>query len=166
MSSPMESVRTFVCLQLPPLARDRLAATQQRLRESGAPVSWVRPHNIHLTMKFLGAVSPERLQDVVRGVRRAAVPAPPIPLELTEAGLLPQPAGPQDYLGRTETASRGIGDLAAEGRKGAGWRGLFSPVTTLLPPFHAGQGSIGPKHPEASGGNSSGTVGAAAVRSE
>ena len=95
MSSPMETVRTFVCLQLPPLARDRLAATQQRLRESGAPVSWVRPHNIHLTLKFLGSVPPERLQDVVRGVRRAAVPAPPIPLELTELGCFPNRQAPR-----------------------------------------------------------------------
>ena len=95
MSSPMESVRTFVCLQLPPLARDRLTATQQRLRESGAPVSWVRPHNIHLTLKFLGSVPPERLQDVVRGVRRAAVPAPPIPLELTELGCFPNRRAPR-----------------------------------------------------------------------
>ena len=95
MSSPMESVRTFVCLQLPPLARDRLAATQQRLRETGAQVSWVRPHNIHLTLKFLGSVPPERLQDVVRGVRRAAVPAPPIPLELTELGCFPNRRAPR-----------------------------------------------------------------------
>ena len=95
MSSPMESVRTFVCLQLPPLARDRLAATQQRLQESGAQVSWVRPHNIHLTLKFLGSVPPERLQDVVRGVRRAAVPAPPIHLELTELGCFPNRQAPR-----------------------------------------------------------------------
>ena len=95
MSSPMETVRTFVCLQLPRFATDRLALTQQRLQESGALVTWVRPHNIHLTMKFLGAVSPERLQDVVEGVRRAAVPAPPIPLELTELGCFPNRRAPR-----------------------------------------------------------------------
>ena len=95
MSSPMESVRTFVCLQLPRFATDRLAVTQQRLRESGAQVSWVRPHNIHLTLKFLGSVPPERLQDVVRGVRRAAVPAPPIHLELTELGCFPNRQAPR-----------------------------------------------------------------------
>ena len=95
MSSPMEAVRTFVCLQLPSFARDRLASTQQRLRESEAQVSWVKPHNIHLTLKFLGSVPAERLQDVVGAVQRSAVPAPPIPLELTVLGCFPNRRAPR-----------------------------------------------------------------------
>lgn len=95
MSTPMEAVRTFICLQLPDFARDRLASTQQRLRESGAPVRWVKPQNIHLTLKFLGSVPAERLRDVVQAVQRAAVPAPPIPLELTALGCFPDRRAPR-----------------------------------------------------------------------
>ena len=91
----MEAVRTFVCLQLPALARDRLASIQQRLRESGAHVSWVKPHNIHLTLKFLGSVPAERLQDVVGAVQGSAVPAPPIPLELAVLGCFPNKRAPR-----------------------------------------------------------------------
>lgn len=91
----MKAVRTFVCLQLPAFARDRLASTQQRLRESGAPVSWVKPHNIHLTLNFLGSVPAERLQDVVGAVQRSAVPAPPIPLELAVLGSFPDKRAPR-----------------------------------------------------------------------
>lgn len=95
MSSPMKAVRTFICLQLPAFAWDRLASTQQRLRESGAQVSWVKPHNIHLTLKFLGSVPAERLQEIVLGVQRAAVPAPPILLELTVLGCFPDRRAPR-----------------------------------------------------------------------
>lgn len=95
MSSPMEAVRTFICLQLPAFARDRLASTQQRLRESGAQVSWVKPHNIHLTLKFLGPVATERLPDVVGAVQRAVVPAPPIALELAVLGCFPDRRAPR-----------------------------------------------------------------------
>lgn len=95
MPSPMEAVRTFICLQLPEFTRDRLASTQQRLRESGAQVSWVKPHNIHLTLKFLGSVPAERLREVVRAVQRAAVPAQPIPLELTVLGCFPNERAPR-----------------------------------------------------------------------
>lgn len=91
----MESVRTFICLQPPTFARDRLASTQQRLRDSGAQVGWVKPHNIHLTLKFLGSVPTERLQEVVRAVQRAAAPAPPIPLELTVLGCFPDRRAPR-----------------------------------------------------------------------
>lgn len=95
MSSPMEAVRTFICLQLPAFARDRLASTQQRLRESGAQVSWVKPHNIHLTLKFLGPVPADRLREVEQAAQRAAVPAPPVPLELTVLGCFPDKRAPR-----------------------------------------------------------------------
>lgn len=95
MSFPMEAVRTFICLQLPAFARDRLASTQQRLRESGAQVSWVRLQNVHLTLKFLGSVPANRLQDVVEAVQRAAVPAPSIPLELSMLGCFPNRRAPR-----------------------------------------------------------------------
>ena len=91
----MEAVRTFICLQLPAFARDRLASTQQRLRASGAQVRWVRPQNIHLTLKFLGSVAADRLQDVVQAVKRGAVPAPPIPLELAALGCFPNRRAPR-----------------------------------------------------------------------
>ncbi len=91
----MEAVRTFICLQPPAFARDRLASTQQRLRNSGAQVRWVKPHNIHLTLKFLGSVPAQRLQDVARAVQRAAVPAPPIPLELAVLGCFPNRRAPK-----------------------------------------------------------------------
>ena len=91
----MEAVRTFICLQPPAFARDRLASTQQRLRDSGAQVSWVKPHNIHLTLKFLGSVPTERLQEVARAVQRAAAPAPPIALELTVLGCFPDRRAPR-----------------------------------------------------------------------
>lgn len=91
----MEAVRTFICLQIPEFARDRLASTQTRLRDSGAQVSWVKPHNIHLTLKFLGSVPAERLREVVRAMQRAAVPAQPIPLELTVLGCFPNRRAPR-----------------------------------------------------------------------
>lgn len=95
MSFPMEAVRTFICLQLPAFARDRLASIQHRLRESGAQVSWVRLQNVHLTLKFLGSVPANRLQDVVEAVQRAAVPAPSIPLELSMLGCFPNRRAPR-----------------------------------------------------------------------
>ena len=107
----MEAVRTFICLQLPAFARDSLASTQQRLRESGAQVSWVKPHNIHLTLKFLGSVPAERLRDVVRAVRRAAVPAPPIALELTVLGCFPNRRAPRVVWAGLKQLPEALGGL-------------------------------------------------------
>lgn len=50
----MANWRLFIAIGLPPPARDVLAAVQRELATSGADVTWSRPENIHLTLKFLG----------------------------------------------------------------------------------------------------------------
>lgn len=95
MPPRIEAIRTFVCFQLPEFARDQLAAIQQRLRQSGAQVSWVKSDNIHLTIKFLGSVQTDRMEKIIQGVRRAAGRGSPIQLELTELGCFPNTRTPK-----------------------------------------------------------------------
>jgi 2'-5' RNA ligase len=55
------SLRLFVACELPPEALEALAQLQSKLREQGGGrLRWVRPEGIHLTLKFLGEVSPEK----------------------------------------------------------------------------------------------------------
>jgi 2'-5' RNA ligase len=57
-------MRLFIAIALPEPVLEQLAATMQRLQEAGmAPVRWVRPEAIHLTLKFLGEVSESQAQD-------------------------------------------------------------------------------------------------------
>lgn len=107
----MKPVRTFVCLPIPLFARDRLQAIQQSLQEIGAEVAWVRPHNIHLTLKFLGTVVPERLQEVVGAVRRAAVPALPILLKFDQLDCFPNKRTPRIIFAKLKDLSEGLEGL-------------------------------------------------------
>ena len=135
----MEAVRTFICIQLPDFARDRLASTQQRLRESGAPVRWVKPHNIHLTLKFLGSVQAERLPDVVRAVQRAAVPAPPIPLELTGLGCFPNRRAPKVIWAGLKQLPEELGALQQRVEKGLVAIGFSAESRPFSPHFTLGR---------------------------
>ena len=47
------------------------------LREEGLPVRWVEPGNLHLTLKFLGEIRPERLAEVEGAVERVAATTAP-----------------------------------------------------------------------------------------
>ena len=65
-------MRLFVALEIPAAVRDNLAAQVEKLRELSAKVAdkrprWVRSENLHVTLKFIGEVSPTRLE----GIRRA-----------------------------------------------------------------------------------------------
>jgi 2'-5' RNA ligase len=62
-------MRLFVALEIPAAVRDNLAAQVQELRELSAKVTdkrprWVRPENLHLTLKFIGEVSPAKLESI------------------------------------------------------------------------------------------------------
>lgn len=51
-------MRLFYCFELPHAVRAQLYEIAQLLRAPEARVSWVRPENFHITVKFLGEVEP------------------------------------------------------------------------------------------------------------
>jgi RNA 2',3'-cyclic 3'-phosphodiesterase len=54
-------IRTFIAIDLPPGLREDLESLQSKLQKADAPVSWVKVDRVHLTLKFLGDVAPERI---------------------------------------------------------------------------------------------------------
>jgi 2'-5' RNA ligase len=69
-------MRSFLAVEIPDGIRSRLGEIQDDLGTSGADVKWVRPAAIHLTLKFLGEILPEKVslildtvEEVVRGHR-------------------------------------------------------------------------------------------------
>ena len=69
MPSP---IRTFVAIDLPPALISLLEKVQEELKTTGLRVKWVRPKNIHLTLKFIGNISPSGI-DKIRGAMTDAV---------------------------------------------------------------------------------------------
>ena len=58
-------MRIFIAIELPPNTKEALARLQERLKTAGADVKWVRPHNIHLTLKFLGEANEKKLDKIM-----------------------------------------------------------------------------------------------------
>lgn len=57
-------MRAFIAIELTPEVKDRASCLQEELRRSHADVSWVKPGNIHLTLKFLGEIDDALLQKI------------------------------------------------------------------------------------------------------
>jgi 2'-5' RNA ligase len=57
-------MRAFVAIELPKEIRDSLSDIQEKLKTAQADVKWVRPQNIHLTLKFLGDINEEQLAKI------------------------------------------------------------------------------------------------------
>ena len=65
--------RLFVAVLLPPEVEAELEALEKRLKQQvQAPLKWVRPEAIHLTLKFLGAFPDSRLADLKGALQAVA----------------------------------------------------------------------------------------------
>jgi RNA 2',3'-cyclic 3'-phosphodiesterase len=83
------AVRAFVALELAPEAVTHAAGMQSALRARGLRLRWVRPQNMHLTLKFLGEIPQADCAAVGRAVALAGQGAAPLKLTLQGLGVFP-----------------------------------------------------------------------------
>ena len=113
MTAGPKTVRVFVALDLPDLAKAVLRQTVQELGNllpSG--VRWVDPAGIHLTLKFLGDVDSGRVDLLLAAMDKAAggFQCCSFPLSLSGLGVFPNTREPRVLWAGVE------GDLEALGR--------------------------------------------------
>jgi 2'-5' RNA ligase len=88
-------IRSFIAIDLPQEIRKKLAAIQAQLRQSRAGVRWVKPSSIHLTLKFLGNILPEQVDDIAAAAAQLIRDEPPITLCAAGLGSFPSPRKPR-----------------------------------------------------------------------
>lgn len=82
-------MRLFIAINFTSKDRQKIARAARKMREAELPVRWVEPDQIHLTLKFLGEVRPERVAEVKEAVARVAEKTRTFPLKLGGAGAFP-----------------------------------------------------------------------------
>ncbi len=98
----MEQVRSFIAIELPDELKLELSQLVAKLKSGEQSwVKWVDPYNIHLTLKFLGNVAVDRLDDITGALEKAAQGIAPFHLEIKELGVFPN-------LRRVQVAWMGI----------------------------------------------------------
>jgi RNA 2',3'-cyclic 3'-phosphodiesterase len=58
-------VRLFVALEIPHSVREELAKLIEEMRAIAPKVKWVRPANLHVTLKFIGHTDSEKLDAII-----------------------------------------------------------------------------------------------------
>ena len=85
----MSMIRTFIAIDLPESVRLKLGQLQQEFQKTDALVSWVKPGSIHITLKFLGNVSQERIPEIQSALAQSASTASPFRLQAGGCGAFP-----------------------------------------------------------------------------
>jgi 2'-5' RNA ligase len=90
------TVRTFLAAELPADVLQGMARVQSRLKKTlSGPIRWVRPAGIHLTLRFLGDLSPERIPEILAAVEPSVTGTAPIPLTVRGLGVFPHLTSPR-----------------------------------------------------------------------
>jgi 2'-5' RNA ligase len=84
-----EIFRAFIAIDLPATVRLYLNEVQEVLKPYELPVKWVRPQNIHLTLKFLGDTATDQTAGIVAAMTSAVKDCPSVSLKAKDIGVFP-----------------------------------------------------------------------------
>jgi 2'-5' RNA ligase len=105
-------MRCFLGIALPPDPQKVLQETLVRLRRTAAPVRWVKPENLHITLKFLGELGEDHLENLK--TRLAKVDKPVLQLALDGLGTFPPRGTPRVLWAGVRDVAGSLKRLAAE----------------------------------------------------
>jgi RNA 2',3'-cyclic 3'-phosphodiesterase len=110
-------VRLFVALEIPSAVRENLATLIAELRaaDASSPKSkarWVRPENLHVTLKFIGHIEGDSL-DAIRAALAEIRSERPVELRFRGLGFFPNDKRPRVFWAGID-ASSNLAPLAAE----------------------------------------------------
>jgi RNA 2',3'-cyclic 3'-phosphodiesterase len=96
VKSGMTAIRAFIAIDLPAVLRARLDSIIDNLKSvSPGAVRWVPSKNIHLTLKFLGDISPANLQVLSKIIAAETQNCPPFDMEVGGVGAFPNDRRPR-----------------------------------------------------------------------
>lgn len=134
----MDLLRAFIALELPIFLQDAIQTSTARLRKTlGSDlIRWTPAHNIHLTLKFLGDVSPANMEIIKQMLTMESAQHSAFDMRVEEIGSFPTSKRPRVlWAGLNAPASlpslaRGIETASARLGYPAEERG-FSPHLTI-----------------------------------
>ena len=85
-----EQIRSFIAVGLPEEVKSGLHQLQAGLKLAGHTfVKWVAPENTHLTLKFLGNISPQKVAEITRVMEEASQGVVSFQLKIGGLGAFP-----------------------------------------------------------------------------
>jgi len=88
-------MRTFIAVAISSEVREKIAKIQAEFRRGDPDVKWVEPVNVHITLKFLGEVSKDKVLEIVERTRPAVSGISSFRVHLSGLGSFPNLKSPR-----------------------------------------------------------------------
>jgi len=111
-------MRVFISLELPKEIKTEIGKIQKDLMTAGVQARWVKPELSHLTLAFLGSITPDKIESIGKILKETASQIAPINLRFSKIDCFPNPARPRIIFVDLEGKLEKLNDLAKKIRHG------------------------------------------------
>ncbi len=106
-------MRTFIAIEISEEIKNAIDLYAAPLKREKAKISWVKPSNVHITLKFLGEVSSEKIPEIYDSLVRCVMGKKPFEIEVTGTGGFPNLKRPRIIWVGLKKGSEELKNLAA-----------------------------------------------------
>lgn len=111
----MSTIRAFIAIKISADIHKKLRNIQEKLKETATQISWVKPENIHLTLKFLGNVEEKRIPKIISQLEASVQSVSSFQLQVGYAGAFPNIRYPRViWIGVTDDEEGSLRTLQEE----------------------------------------------------
>ena len=83
-------MRTFIAIEISEEIKNTLAQIEFHLKYAGADVKWMKPENVHLTLKFLGEIDEKKATEVTAVLDSISGSVKPFEVSIKDIGAFPK----------------------------------------------------------------------------
>ena len=128
-------IRCFIALTIPDNVQQRLAEIQKILKQHNAQTRWVKPENIHMTLRFLGDQEPSRANDIAEALPEIFSDRPPLCLRIDMINAFPDPQNPRILWAGVSQGSDAVIRLVDTLNSGLARLGISRDADQFIPHF-------------------------------
>jgi 2'-5' RNA ligase len=88
-------IRAFIAVEIDPQVIGNICRAIHQLESTSLSARWTAPANIHLTLKFLGDIEPDRIDGIHRALEERLRPFPRCTINAKGLGVFPDPRRPR-----------------------------------------------------------------------
>ena len=88
-------MRCFIAIELPEAVKSTLSGIEEELKKSKADVRWVKPDNVHLTLKFFGNIEDKKTEKIIEIMENICNQYAPFTIEIKGMGTFPNIKSPR-----------------------------------------------------------------------
>jgi len=105
------ALRCFIAVEVPGPMKRAIGDMIDNLKKSGSDVKWLRPENIHITLKFLGSTEESLLDEVKESLSKKLSPYSPFYITISGIGCFPDERRPRVVWVGTHESSGQVRDV-------------------------------------------------------